>query len=78
MVKPDAVAGNLQRPFYNIPVGTPVGVGLGDFQCSVLASMSQQSDAGDVNTLLRLNHRPLFGKKRSPWGWGRKIKRESV
>ena len=50
VVKPDAVAGKLQRPFYNIPVGTPVGVGLGDFQCSVLATMSQQSDAGDVNT----------------------------
>lgn len=45
VVKPDAVAGKLQRPFYNIPVGTPVGVGLGDFQCSVLATMSQQSDA---------------------------------
>ena len=52
VVKPDAVAGKLQRSFYNIPVGTPVGVGLGDFQCSVLASVSQQSDAGDVNTLI--------------------------
>ena len=48
VIKPEAVAGKLQRPFYNIPAGTPVGVGLGDFQCSVLASMSQQSDAGDI------------------------------
>ena len=56
VVKPDAVAGKLQRPFYNIPVGTPVGVGLGDFQCSVLASMSQQSDAGDVNLEVSLGN----------------------
>jgi len=45
VVESDTVAGKLQKPFCNIPSGTPVGVGLGDFQCSMLASLSQQSDA---------------------------------
>ena len=50
VVESDTVAGKLQKPFCNIPSGTPVGVGLGDFQCSMLASLSQQSDAGDIYT----------------------------
>ena len=51
VVESGAVAGKLQRPLYNIPAGTPVGVGLGDFQCSVLSSVSHQNDAGDVINL---------------------------
>lgn len=39
------MAGKLQKPFFGIPVGTPVGVALGDFQCSVLSSTSHLSDA---------------------------------
>lgn len=82
VVKPDAVAGKLQRPFYNIPVGTPVGVGLGDFQCSVLASMSQQSDAGDVNTYKGSTTSQCLGNKgvhTPPWWRGQKHReRESV
>lgn len=75
VVKPDAVAGKLQRPFYNIPVGTPVGVGLGDFQCSVLASMSQQSDAGDVNSYKGSTTSQCLGNKgvhTPPWWRGQK------
>jgi len=45
------VAGKLQKPFFGIPVGTPVGVALGDFQCSALSSTSQPSDAGDMDKL---------------------------
>lgn len=47
---PGTVAGKLQKPFFGIPVGTPVGVALGDFQCSVLSSTSQLSDAGKIQT----------------------------
>ena len=46
MVEPGVVAGKLQKPFFGIPVGTPVAVALGDYQCSVLSSTSQLSDAG--------------------------------
>lgn len=45
--EPGVVAGKLQKPFFGIPVGTPVGVALGDFQCSVLSSTSHLSDAGN-------------------------------
>ena len=48
---PSTVAGKLQKPFFGIPVGTPVGVALGDFQCSVLSSTSQPCDAGDMDKL---------------------------
>ena len=50
MVEPGTVAGKLQKSFFGIPVGTPVGVALGDFQCSVLSSTSQLSDAGIIQT----------------------------
>lgn len=46
VVEPGVVAGKLQKPFFGIPVGTPVAVALGDYQCSVLSSTSQLSDAG--------------------------------
>lgn len=45
VVVPGAVAGKLQKPFLGIPAGIPVGVALGDFQCSVLSSISWQNDA---------------------------------
>lgn len=45
VVEPGVVAGKLQTPFFGIPVGTPVTVALGDYQCSVLSSTSQLSDA---------------------------------
>ena len=48
VVEPGTMVGKLQRSLYGISVGTPVGVGLGDFQCSVLASRSQESDAGNT------------------------------
>lgn len=48
VVEPGTVAGKLQKSFFGIPVGTPVGVALGDFQCSVLSSTSQLTDAGII------------------------------
>ena len=52
VVVPGAVAGKLQKPFLGIPAGIPVGVALGDFQCSVLSSISCQNDAGKISIIL--------------------------
>lgn len=43
--EPSFIAGHLESEYYGIPAGVPVGVALGDFQCSVLASMSHSTDA---------------------------------
>lgn len=45
VVKSGAIAGTLDRPWYGIPSGTPVGAALGDLQCSVLATMQKPDDA---------------------------------
>lgn len=39
------VAGELSENWYGIPAGTPVGVALGDLQCSFLATLEQPTDA---------------------------------
>ena len=44
--KPGYIAGYLEKGYYGIPAGIPIGVALGDFQCSVLASFSRSTDAG--------------------------------
>ena len=41
-----AVAGSLQADWHGIPKGTPVGVAMGDLQCSTLAAQPSHSDAG--------------------------------
>nr|CAI5842589.1 unnamed protein product [Callosobruchus analis] len=40
-----AVAGNLAGDWHSIPKGTPVGIGLGDLQCSVLSTVERPTDA---------------------------------
>lgn len=45
VVKPNEVAGKLPESWFGIPVGTPVGVALGDFQCSVIATLKNENDA---------------------------------
>nr|XP_023027508.1 sedoheptulokinase-like [Leptinotarsa decemlineata] len=45
-VKPcGEIAGNLSGSWHSIPQGTPIGVGLGDLQCSVLSTVETPSDA---------------------------------
>ena len=55
VVEPGTEVGKLQSSFCGVPVGTPVGVALGDFQCSVLASISQECDAGNAITVVVLS-----------------------
>ncbi|XP_077996297.1 sedoheptulokinase-like [Glandiceps talaboti] len=42
---PGAVAGQLDSAWYGIQQGIPVGVALGDMQCSILPSLQSESDA---------------------------------
>ncbi|CAG9817419.1 unnamed protein product [Phaedon cochleariae] len=39
------IAGNLARCWHSIPKGTPIGVSLGDLQCSVLSTVETPNDA---------------------------------
>ena len=45
---PGAIAGQVQTSSWGIPTGATVGVALGDFQCSLLACLSNATDAGTV------------------------------
>lgn len=40
-----SLAGGLQRTWYGIPKGALVAVGMGDLQCSVLATQPSTNDA---------------------------------
>ncbi len=49
VVSVPAVAGHLKRSWpswHGVPAGVPVGVALGDMQCSVLAAEPTTTDAG--------------------------------
>ena len=41
-----SVAGGLGAAWHGIPRGTPVGVAMGDLQCSILAAQPSHTDAG--------------------------------
>lgn len=45
VVKPREIAGKIPVSWFGIPAGTPVGAALGDFQCSVLATISSPNEA---------------------------------
>ncbi|XP_012266582.2 sedoheptulokinase-like [Athalia rosae] len=45
IMKPGQSAGLLQYTWFGIPAGTPVGVALGDLQCSVYALLKNPTDA---------------------------------
>lgn len=47
---PGFQAGCLAQEYFGISAGTPVDVALGDLQCSVLASISCSTDAGEIVT----------------------------
>ncbi|XP_002735979.1 sedoheptulokinase-like [Saccoglossus kowalevskii] len=42
---PGSNAGNLEYNWYGIPQGVPVGIALGDMQCSILPSLQSETDA---------------------------------
>lgn len=62
VVTAPAVAGRLRVAWHGIHRGTPVGVAMGDLQCSVLAAQPKHTDAGTVY----LNYSPsiLYHKKK--------------
>lgn len=39
-------AGKLAKEWHHVPAGIPVGVAMGDLQCSVCAAMPEPGDAG--------------------------------
>lgn len=41
-----ARAGTLQYDWHGVPKGTPVGVAMGDLQCSIIAAQPSTCDAG--------------------------------
>lgn len=45
VIKPREIVGQLVEDWHTIPKGTPIGVALGDLQCSVLATIEQPFDA---------------------------------
>ncbi|XP_044586577.1 sedoheptulokinase-like isoform X1 [Cotesia glomerata] len=45
ILKPGQVAGKLRHPWFGIPAGVPIGVALGDLQCSVLALLKEPDEA---------------------------------
>ncbi|KAK6637517.1 hypothetical protein RUM44_007939 [Polyplax serrata] len=45
VVKPNELVGTLPESWFGIPSGTPVGVALGDFQCSVMATLKHENEA---------------------------------
>ena len=48
VVDPPAIGGFLQTGWHGIPLGTLVGVAMGDLQCSVFAADPTAGDAGTV------------------------------
>lgn len=51
------LAGHTRLDWHGIPVGTPVGAALGDFQCSVYSCMSTCTDAVlNISTSAQLTH----------------------
>ena len=46
MVNPPATAGYLHSTWHGVRQGTPIGVAMGDMQCSVLAAQPSPTDAG--------------------------------
>ena len=45
---PSHIAGHTQTCWYGIPENTPVGVAMGDLQCSILSRLQEASDAGQL------------------------------
>ncbi|XKL60651.1 hypothetical protein PGB90_007708 [Kerria lacca] len=45
VTQPNVVAKNLKYSWHNIPIGVPVGVALGDLQCSVFAALDNDDHA---------------------------------
>jgi len=55
IVKPRTVAGHLPESWFGIPAGTPVGAALGDFQCSVIATLTAANQAAlNISTSAQL------------------------
>ena len=55
VVKPRKIVGTLPECWFGIPAGTPVGAALGDFQCSVIATLNNQSEAAlNISTSAQL------------------------
>jgi sugar (pentulose or hexulose) kinase len=48
VVSAPAVAGGLHAAWRGIPRGIPVGVAMGDLQCSILAAQPSHTDAGTI------------------------------
>lgn len=55
VVKPKATVGCLPETWFHIPQGTPVGAALGDFQCSVIATLRDVNEAAlNISTSAQL------------------------
>lgn len=65
ILKPGQPAGALEQTWFGIPAGTPVGVALGDLQCSVYALLKNPTDAVlNISTSAQLAYvDPFFSPK---------------
>lgn len=69
VVKPNEIVGTLPNSWFGIPVGTPVGVALGDFQCSVKATLKNENEAAlNISTSAQIAYlmEPSFQPKSTP------------
>ncbi|XP_046423723.1 sedoheptulokinase-like isoform X1 [Neodiprion pinetum] len=67
ILQPGQAAGCLEQTWFGIPAGTPVGVALGDLQCSVYALLKDPTDAVlNISTSAQLAYvDPFFSPKQS-------------
>lgn len=69
VVKPTEIAGKLPECWFGIPMGTPVGAALGDFQCSVIANLKNENEAVlNISTSAQIAYlkEPLFQPDPTP------------
>lgn len=69
VVKAGTIVGNLPESWFGIPIGTPVGAALGDFQCSVIATLNSPDEAAlNISTSAQLAYLmdPSFQPEPSP------------
>ena len=59
MVTAPSVAGSLGAAWRGIPRGTPVGVAMGDLQCSIFAAQPSHTDAGIYHNNMVSNFRGI-------------------
>lgn len=63
VVDSGSIAGETCFEWHGIPVNTPVGAALGDFQCSVYSCMTDKMDAGMAVLLMVSTRSPNTEQK---------------